>query len=514
LKWVTRERPKTDRIACPWLIRNFIDSDAEFLYVPADEVLAVGEQEGAHSYDAPGARYTHRDGLCSFEVLVEEYGIDDPAIALLARIVHGADVAEDRDATPQSRGLLAVAEGFHLPVPHFRNLTQRGSRLRSRTRESLERPLGTEHAGIQPQPLSRHVAHALQALDPHVELRIGPAPLTAWEARQILLRDGEAALDGGEERVAALLDQPARYAGDPLQVLGCARHRHGDGEQRLVPHHAEARAIQLGRDCVAPVHQLPQQGEAAPRQEPRTLDPEVGVTVRLERRPAQVLEPRELLLGPAQPVLVFERGAQLVAQCREVSGVGRRVVEHLGRQRPPRPVGSLVLLVELHGEVLLEQCRQPYRGLTEELRRDARVEQPPRAHPVVAVQDPQVVVGVVEDHLDRGIGEDRAERRDVANGQWIDDGGFAPGRELDEVDAVDEAVEAGGLGINGEERLAGYPLREGLQLARCAHIPMRGWLPRARDHEMWKVARGGRYRNCERTCLSTSPRTCLHLCQQ
>ena len=114
MKWVTRERPKTDRIACPWLIRNFIDSDAEFLYVPADEVLAVAEREGAHSYDAPGARYTHRDGLCSFEVLVEEYGIDGPAIALLARILHGADVSEDRDATPQSRGLLAVAEGFHL----------------------------------------------------------------------------------------------------------------------------------------------------------------------------------------------------------------------------------------------------------------------------------------------------------------------------------------------------------------------------------------------------------------
>lgn len=114
MKWVTRERPKTDRIACPWLIRNFIDSEAEFLYVPADEVLAVAEREGAHSYDAPGARYTHRDGLCSFEVLVEEYAIDDPAIALLARVVHGADVSEDRDATPQSRGLLAVAEGFHL----------------------------------------------------------------------------------------------------------------------------------------------------------------------------------------------------------------------------------------------------------------------------------------------------------------------------------------------------------------------------------------------------------------
>jgi hypothetical protein len=114
MKWVTRERPKTDRIACPWLILNFIDPDAEFLYVPADEVLAVADREDARSFDAPGARYTHRDGLCSFEVLVEEYGIADPALHLLARIVHGADVAEDRDATPQSRGLLAIAEGFHL----------------------------------------------------------------------------------------------------------------------------------------------------------------------------------------------------------------------------------------------------------------------------------------------------------------------------------------------------------------------------------------------------------------
>ena len=113
MKWVTRERPKTDRIACPWLIKNFIDPDAEFLYVPADQVLTVAEREGGHSYDAPGAEYTHRDGLCSFEVLLEDHGIDDPALARLARIVHGADVAEDRNATPQSLGLLAVAEGFY-----------------------------------------------------------------------------------------------------------------------------------------------------------------------------------------------------------------------------------------------------------------------------------------------------------------------------------------------------------------------------------------------------------------
>src|SRR5438128_7406056 len=72
MKWVTRERPKTDRIACPWLIKNFIDAEAEFLYVPTEQVLEVAEREGAHSYDAKDAEYTHRDGLCSFEVLLEE----------------------------------------------------------------------------------------------------------------------------------------------------------------------------------------------------------------------------------------------------------------------------------------------------------------------------------------------------------------------------------------------------------------------------------------------------------
>ena len=74
MKWVTRERPKTDRIACPWLIKNFIDAEAEFLYVPTEQVLEVAEREGAHSYDAPNAEYTHRDGLCSFPGLASARG--------------------------------------------------------------------------------------------------------------------------------------------------------------------------------------------------------------------------------------------------------------------------------------------------------------------------------------------------------------------------------------------------------------------------------------------------------
>jgi hypothetical protein len=114
MKWVTREHPRTDRIACPWLVRKFIDPEAEIVYVPPAEVLDYAEREGAISFDAPGAKYTHRDGKCSFETIVEEYGITDPAILLLARIVHGADVSGERDVTPQSRGLEAIADGFAL----------------------------------------------------------------------------------------------------------------------------------------------------------------------------------------------------------------------------------------------------------------------------------------------------------------------------------------------------------------------------------------------------------------
>ncbi len=114
MKWVTRERPKTDRIACPWLIRRFVDPEAEILYVPADRVLEVAAEEGARSFDAPGAEFTHRDGLCSFEVLMEEFSLgrsNDPALERLARIVHAADVAEDRDSDPLGPGLEAIGVG-------------------------------------------------------------------------------------------------------------------------------------------------------------------------------------------------------------------------------------------------------------------------------------------------------------------------------------------------------------------------------------------------------------------
>jgi hypothetical protein len=112
MEWVTRARPKTDRVACPWLILRFIDPGARIVYVPADEVLSYAEEHGARSFDAPGAEFTHRDGRCTFEVLVDEFGIDEPAVHRLARIVHGADIEGELVSTPESAGLLAIAEGF------------------------------------------------------------------------------------------------------------------------------------------------------------------------------------------------------------------------------------------------------------------------------------------------------------------------------------------------------------------------------------------------------------------
>jgi hypothetical protein len=112
MRWITRKNANVDRVACPWLIRRFVDRDAEFLYVPADEVMTAAEREGAIPYDVPDVELGHVDGRCSFESIMVKYGIDDPALERLAKIVHGADVAADIDIVPEARGLKAIAYGF------------------------------------------------------------------------------------------------------------------------------------------------------------------------------------------------------------------------------------------------------------------------------------------------------------------------------------------------------------------------------------------------------------------
>jgi hypothetical protein len=112
MKWVTRARPKTDRIACPWLISRFIDPAAEILYVPTADVLDVERDQGAFGFDTPGARYDHRDGMCTFEVLIRDHNLtDDPALMRLARAVHAADIDSELNTDPLGPGLLAIGIG-------------------------------------------------------------------------------------------------------------------------------------------------------------------------------------------------------------------------------------------------------------------------------------------------------------------------------------------------------------------------------------------------------------------
>lgn len=111
MKWVTRERPKIDRIACPWLIRRFIDPAAEFLYVPADQVLDVAATQNAIPYDVPDVEFSHVGELCSFDAFLKKYALRDPALLQLAVIVRGADTSR-LDLAPQAAGLLAISLGL------------------------------------------------------------------------------------------------------------------------------------------------------------------------------------------------------------------------------------------------------------------------------------------------------------------------------------------------------------------------------------------------------------------
>lgn len=111
MKWITRERARVDRIACPWLITRFVDPNPVFLFVPASEVLEVAEREGATPYDVPGVEFGHHGDRCTFDAFLEKYQLKDPALQALAVIVRGADT-DAREITPESWGLYAVATGF------------------------------------------------------------------------------------------------------------------------------------------------------------------------------------------------------------------------------------------------------------------------------------------------------------------------------------------------------------------------------------------------------------------
>ena len=113
MKWITREKVKVDRVACPWLIRKFVDKNAEFYYIPADRVMAEASRLGAIPFDAPGAELGHHGQECSFEAILKKYNLTrDPALVLLGKIVNGADTDNTLYHQPEGPGLQAIAEGF------------------------------------------------------------------------------------------------------------------------------------------------------------------------------------------------------------------------------------------------------------------------------------------------------------------------------------------------------------------------------------------------------------------
>ena len=117
MKWVTRSHVHVDRVACPWLITRFVDSEAEFLFVPKSQIGRVAEETDAIPFDAPGVELGHRDGKCSFETIIEHFELTDKGLLRLARIVHCADVRADRDSDPIASGLEAIAVGYSLRFP-------------------------------------------------------------------------------------------------------------------------------------------------------------------------------------------------------------------------------------------------------------------------------------------------------------------------------------------------------------------------------------------------------------
>ncbi len=115
MKWITREHAKVDRIACPWLIKNFVDKDAEFLFVVADKVMEIAREQNAIPFDVPNVELGHHGDECSFDAIIKKYELDkrDPSLLELAKIVRGADTS-NRTLTPQSEGLVAIATGFSI----------------------------------------------------------------------------------------------------------------------------------------------------------------------------------------------------------------------------------------------------------------------------------------------------------------------------------------------------------------------------------------------------------------
>jgi hypothetical protein len=185
MKWITRERPKIDRVACPWLITRFIDAEAEFLFAPAKEVFTVAKRTGATPFDIDGAVLSHRNEKCSFDAFIEDYKLNDPELADLANIVRGADT--DRlDLSPQSPGLLAISLGLsRLCLDDDHRVLAHGFVIYDALYEWLRHARGEKH-GWKPGRVSSGEPAWDRLESGNVEVRIGAREVRVGGRRRVV----------------------------------------------------------------------------------------------------------------------------------------------------------------------------------------------------------------------------------------------------------------------------------------------------------------------------------------
>ncbi len=294
------------------------------------------------------------------------------------------------------------------------------------------------------------VANGAQPGDPLLEIGIAIPARRSGEFRQLTFRNVEPTPHRRQHVVAAPLHDAAGHPLHGHQRLTSRGCLTSGGQERLVRRHPERRAVELARDPIAPRDQLAEQRQLAAREIARALEAEEGVFLAIAVAPLRPLQPAELFLRPRPASGPVQLLLQPIAQIEQIHRVLGRVAQHVGRERTHRPVGALMLLVELHAEVALEEGRQAEAPNPEDLRRHSRVEEVRRMPAVVLMQEPQVVVGIVKDDLDARRLEQPAERRRLADGQRIEHGAPLARGELEQVDAVDETMKARAFGIDGD----------------------------------------------------------------
>jgi predicted amidohydrolase YtcJ len=393
-----------------------------------------------------------------------------PPGRLYDRLLGGARRRVERLSGRAGRSALeggeqVVAGGFGLPAPNAGDGFELSAVARANAGDLFQELSWHEEAAVEDEPVGRTVAGGLEAIDERVERGVGRRP-PGWSGPngQRGIGQGAGAFECGEHVGAAALGEGGGEAGCLGQCACVLGHASRECDEGVVGEDAEGRDVALAGDVLAPAVQLAECGELAGPQIARVLDAQVRVGVLVGRGGEVGHDAGELLVGPVEAAAALERSAQDVAQAWQVARVLGGVGEQLRRKWTVRPVGTLVALVESDIEILLGEAGEADGGLAEELGGDLRVEEARDAEVLVAAEQAKIVVGVVQDDLGDAAFEHGCERREVGDGERVDEERLVARRQLHQTDAVEVAVVAGGFGVECEQRHAGDGVGERSEL--------------------------------------------------